>query len=196
MNEVEFEAGDRIRVVRDTVSLYGNTVPKGTEGTVNEVRVDGYTIIRDLTNTGRGFGLMRAIETVDLELVVEETIEVGDVVKATNSSGSIVQGVITGVPRKSWVQIDGVPGTLYGSGWSFEIVSKAVKPIEVGSVIGGDRLNELPQDAVVRDTTSSSIFLVDRYEEVLVNTYGTRAFARSRDREYRVEYLPTSKKSA
>lgn len=194
MNEVVFKDGDRVRVVRDTESLYGNAVSKNAEGVVDAVRVDGYVTIREVDNTPKG--ALRSIKIADLELVVAEVIEVGDVVKATHSSGSVVQGVVADSFRKSWVKIEGITEPLFGSNWSFEIVTKAVKPIVVGSVIGGDRLNELPLDTVLRDSATSGIFLVDRYDEILVNTYGMRTFARARDREYTVEYLPTSKKNA
>lgn len=78
-----------------------------------------------------------ALYTSEVELVTDDVrIEVGDTAKATHTKGTTVQGVVSYANDvKVKITVPGATGmaVLYeDEGWTFEAVSKAVKPPKVG----------------------------------------------------------------
>lgn len=191
MSENKFNEGDKVRVVRDTVSAWGWGIVAGTTGTIGTIGWVSHTDRIHVNDLSNGAG-NRILKVTDLELITDaQTIEEGDTVKATHTDGTTVQGVVRYADDDN-VDIT-LPGTsevayLYeNEGWTFEVVSKAVTPPNVGE----PWREGLPLGTVMKtDEEGASILLT---EEGWIDQYNyTIADPNSLRDRTTIAYLPES----
>lgn len=133
-----------------------------------------------------------ALYTSEVELVTDaQTIEVGDTVKATHTDGTTVQGVVRYADDDNVdITLPGTSGVAYlyeNEGWTFEVVSKAVTPPNVGE----PWREGLPLGTVMKtDEEGASILLT---EEGWIDQYNyTIADPNSLRDRTTIAYLPES----
>lgn len=128
-----------------------------------------------------------ALYASEVELVIDtQTIEVGDTVKATHTDGTTVQGVVDDTDGYQFVEI--IEISFYtAKGWTFEVVSKEVKPPKVGDVVKD--ADSLPVGTLVKTNEEGASIL--RTHEGWIDQYDYKFFdAKSLHNETTIVYLP------
>lgn len=170
--EKSFEVGDRVKILGTTTAFLKETI--GRLGTV--IAAEGNFSLRvdvdDYTHGESGSEWYYDPSSVELVTEEEQTIEVGDTVKATHAeSGSVVQGVASYVdlnnddlPTNVEIEVNqnsiGTLDLYVYQGWEFELIAKKEVPKptpKVGDVVGDAA--SLPIGAVTRTPDFSGTYL-------------------------------------
>lgn len=186
MSEHKFKVGDRVRTTTDRVPTdYRGSRNAGSEGVVTEVRV-----VTLMFASTEGWDEYMYFDEVEL-ITDTQTIGVGDTVKATHTDGTTVQGVVRDTPgyANGWIGFRKIQGTLHPqNGWTFEVVSEAVKPPKVGDVVKD--ADSLPVGTVTVEYDGSGPYLLtlDGWVSRSGKTYPERNYGNGTT----IVYLPES----